>query len=106
MRVLVLFVALAITSFIVPTIIFRGSTDIIVAAVILAFFNACFKPVMIVLTLPINILSLGLFTFVINGLLLAFTAALVPGFFIAGFGSAIFGGIIISSVSVLVNLLS
>ena len=91
---------------IVPTIMFRGSSDLLVAAVILAVLNACVKPVMILLTLPINILSLGLFTFIINGLLLILTAALVPGFFIAGFGSAVLGGIIISIISVTASLLS
>lgn len=96
---------IALIAFLMRSVIIHGSAALIAAALILGVLNAVIKPAMIILTLPVNILTLGLFTFVINGFLLYFTAGLVPGFDIAGFGSAVAGGIILSLISITANML-
>jgi putative membrane protein len=73
------------------------------AAAMLGILNALFRPVLIILTLPINILSLGLFTFVINALLLKMASGVIDGFDVDGFGYAVFGSFIISVISWLLN---
>jgi putative membrane protein len=73
------------------------------AAAVLGILNALFRPLLIVITLPINILTLGLFTFVINAVLLKMVSGVVPGFYVHGFWSAIFGSLIISLVSCLLS---
>ncbi|KDR96050.1 putative membrane protein [Peptoclostridium litorale DSM 5388] len=68
----------------------------LVAAVILGIVNLFLKPVVLLLTLPINLLTLGLFTLAINGFMLYITAALVPGFEVRGFFGSIIGAVILS----------
>jgi putative membrane protein len=71
----------------------------LVTALVLGLVNALIRPIVILLTLPINILTLGLFTFVINGLLFWFVASFVKGFAVAGFWPAVFGAIVYSLIS-------
>jgi putative membrane protein len=75
------------------------SGTLVLAAVLLGVCNAVVKPVLILLTLPATVLSMGLFLLVINGAVLALVAWMLPGFSIAGFGSAILGALIVSVVS-------
>ncbi len=70
------------------------------AAIAIGFANAILWPILFVLTLPINILTLGLFTFVVNGAVLKICAAVLPGFRINTWGAAILGSIVLSLVSV------
>jgi len=76
----------------------------ILAAGILGVVNAVIRPVVLLLTLPINLLTLGFFTLVINALMLEFVAYLVPGFVIEPFHAAFWGALIISIVSWLLNI--
>ena len=76
---------------------------LIVAALLLGIFNSILRPLLIILTLPINIISLGLFILVINGLILYLIGLLVPGFELKSFGSAILASILISIVSAAIN---
>jgi len=76
---------------------------LIVAALLLGIFNSILRPLLIILTLPINIISLGLFIFVINGLILYLIAFLVPGFELKNFGSAVLASILISIISAAIN---
>jgi len=69
------------------------------AAAILGILNAFFRPILLVLTLPINILSLGLFTFVLNAVLLMMVSGVIPGFDVYGFWSGLFGSLLISLIS-------
>jgi putative membrane protein len=71
----------------------------LVTALVLGLVNTLIRPVLIVLTLPINVLTLGFFTLVINGLLFWFVASFVRGFYVAGFWSAVGGAIIYSVLS-------
>jgi putative membrane protein len=76
----------------------------IVAAGILCVVNAVIRPVVLLLTLPINLLTLGLFTLVINAAMLKLVSAVVPGLVIENFSAAIFGALIISLTSWLLNI--
>jgi len=69
------------------------------AAAILGVLNAFFRPILFLLTLPINILTLGLFTFVINAVMLMMVSGILSGFTVRGFGPAFWGALIISLVS-------
>jgi putative membrane protein len=70
-----------------------------ITALFLGVFNALIRPVLLVLTLPINVLTLGLFTLVINGLMLWLTGSLLAGFSVNGFWPAIGGALILSLIS-------
>jgi len=76
----------------------------IVGSIVLGVINAIIRPVLIILTLPLNIVTLGLFTFVINGVMLWLTSATVKGFDIHGFGWAILTAIVLSLISLLISL--
>jgi putative membrane protein len=76
----------------------------ILAAGILGIVNAVIRPVVLIFTLPINLLTLGLFTLVINAAMLQIVAALVPGFIVETFGAAFFAALLISLISWLLNI--
>lgn len=75
----------------------------IVGSVFLGVANAIIRPIILLLTLPLNVLSLGLFTFIINGFMLYLTAATIKGFTIHGFWWAVLSAIILSLVSFLIS---
>src|SRR5690606_39983683 len=77
----------------------------IVAAALLGLVNISVRPVLIILTLPVNLLTLGLFTLVINALMLMLVAWLVPGFHIAGFGAGLAAALLLAVVSALASWL-
>jgi putative membrane protein len=83
-----------------------SSTEtLFLAALVIGLINAVVKPILLVLTIPITVLTLGIFYLVLNGLLLYLAAALTPGFTIANFGSAFLGALIVSAVSTMLHLL-
>ena len=88
------------TAWLVPGIKLDGFLTAFVAAAVIAIVNISLKPILNLITLPINVLSLGLFTLVINAILLMFVAYIVTGFEIDGFIPALFGPIIMSILSV------
>jgi len=88
-----------------PGIQVDGVWPTVVAALLLGLVNATLRPILLLLTLPLTILTLGLFALVINGAMLALVASLVKGVHVAGFGSAILGAVIISLVGALLNWL-
>ena len=98
-RWLVITVAIIITSYLMGGIHVTGFLSALFAAGILGILNAIFRPILIILTLPINILTLGLFTFVINAVLLMMVSGVVTGFKVDGFWSAVLGSLLISIVS-------
>jgi putative membrane protein len=77
----------------------------IVAALLLGILNAFLRPALVFMTLPFNIISLGLFTFCINGFLLWLVGQVIKGFFVAGFGAAVVGAFLFSVMSLLISLL-
>jgi putative membrane protein len=74
-----------------------------VAGALLGVVNALVRPVLLLLTLPFTLLTLGLFIFVVNAICLGLTAALIPGFSIAGYGAAFIGALVVSVVSWILN---
>jgi putative membrane protein len=87
------------TSYLIDGIQVSGFLSAFFAAAILGILNAFFRPILFILTLPINILSLGLFTFVINAVMLMMASGVISGFKVDGFWSAVFGSFLISLVS-------
>ena len=79
---------------VVPGMSFDGPGTLVVAAFLLGLVNAFVRPLLVVLTLPLTIVTLGLFLLVVNGLMLALVAWLLPGFSLAGLGSAVLGAIV------------
>lgn len=99
LRWLILTVAIIVTSYLLDGIRVSGFFSAFFAAAILGILNAFFRPILLILTLPINILSLGLFTFVINAIMLMMVSGVLSGFEVYGFWSAVFGSLLISLVS-------
>lgn len=97
--------ALLVTAYFVKGIQVTGVSSLILAAALLGILNAFIRPILIILTLPINIITLGLFTLIINGAMLWFVSVIIKGFVIQGFWPAIIGALIISLVSWLFNWL-
>lgn len=97
--------AIMVASYVLNGIEVTGFFSALLAAVILSFLNVFLRPVLIILTLPINILSLGLFTFVINAMLLMMVSGVVSGFTVTGFSSALWGSLLISIVNAILNSL-
>lgn len=95
--------AIIVTSYLLDGIHVSGFWSALFTAAVLGILNAFFRPIILILTLPINILTMGLFTFVINALLLMMASGIISGFNVAGFGSAVFGALLISVVSWLIN---
>ncbi|HVO68098.1 MAG TPA: phage holin family protein [Syntrophales bacterium] len=102
-RWLILTVAIIFASYLLEGIHISGFFSAFFAAAILGILNALFRPVLIILTLPINILTFGLFTFIINALMLKMASGVIPGFEVHGFWTAVFGALIISLISWLLN---
>ncbi len=98
-RWLVLTAAIVITSYLISGIEVSGFFSAFFAAAILGILNIFFRPILFILTLPINLLTFGLFTFVINALLLKMASGVISGFQVHGFWSAVLGALVISVVN-------
>ena len=84
---------------------FRWPWPAIFAGILLGLVNALVRPVLLLLTLPFTLLTLGLFIFIVNAICFALTAALVPGFDLSGFTAAFFGALVVTMVSWVVSAL-
>jgi putative membrane protein len=104
-RVLFNAVAIGVAAWLVPGVQLAGPVPAIIAGVLLGFVNALVKPLLILLTLPFTLLTLGFFLFVVNAICFALTAALVPGFDLSGFSAAFFGALVVTLVSWVVSAL-
>lgn len=103
LRWLTLTGAILLASYMLDGIRVTGFFSALWAAAILGILNAVFRPIALILTLPINILTLGLFTFVINALMLKMASGVIEGFQVYGFWTAVFGSLVISLASWLLN---
>jgi len=92
-----------VASYLIAGIEVHGFFSAFFAAAILGVLNVFFRPILLILTLPINILTLGFFTFIINAVLLKMASGVISGFVVHGFWSAVFGAFIISVVTWLLN---
>lgn len=99
-RLIINMVAILVISYLFPRVIWvDGFWAALVAAFLLGIVNAIIRPVLVFLTLPLTLLTLGLFLLIINGLMLWVVAALIRGFHVDGFLGALIGSILISIVS-------
>ena len=99
LRWIILTVSIVVTSYLMNGIHVSGFFSAFFAAAILGILNAFFRPILLILTLPINILSLGLFTFVLNAVLLMMVSGVIPGFDVYGSWAGLFGSLLISLIS-------
>ncbi len=97
--------AIGVAAQVLPGIQVDGVWPAIVAALLLGLANATLRPVLLLLTLPLTVVTLGLFALVVNGAMLALVASVVKGVHVAGFGSAVLGAIVISLVGSLLTWL-
>ena len=97
--------SLLIVAYLFPGIEVRGFGSALMAPVVIGLINATIGFILKIFTLPLTIVTLGIFWLVINALMLQLAAAVVPGFFIAGFWSAFFGAIVLSIVSTMLSAL-
>jgi putative membrane protein len=95
--------AIIITSYLINGIVIQGFFSAFFAAATLGVLNAFFRPIAIILTLPLNILSLGLFTFIINAVMLKMASGIISGFDVNGFWAAVIGSLVISIISWALN---
>lgn len=102
-RLIITALSLVFVTYVVPGFEVSGFYPALIAALVLGILNAIVRPVLIVLTLPITILTLGLFIFVINAALFLFAASFIQGFAIASFGAALLGSILVSAISWVAN---
>jgi putative membrane protein len=102
-RILASAVAVIITAYILPGVHVSSFITAVIVAAVLAFFNAILKPVLVILTIPITLVTLGLFLLVINALLIELAAYTVTGFDVDGFWWALLFSLILSVLNSLFN---
>ena len=102
-RLLLNGVALLVAAWVIPGVSLASPTAALIAGAILGLVNALVRPVLFVLTLPITVVTLGFFILVVNAICFSLTAYLVPGFSVSGFWPAVFGALLVSVVSWILN---
>lgn len=97
--------AIIITSYIVPGIKVDTFTSALLAAIVLGIINTFIKPLLVLFTLPLTIITLGLFIFIVNAIVLRIVTLFVPGFMVDGWMPAILGAIVLSIASTILSML-
>jgi len=97
--------ALLLVAYVYPGVQVRDFVAALVAALVLGLVNAVIRPLLVILTLPVTLLTLGLFLFVINALLFWLVAELVKGFAVTGFAAALIGSILYSLITLVTSWL-
>ncbi|MFZ2202737.1 MAG: phage holin family protein [Microgenomates group bacterium] len=98
-------IAFYVTAYLVPGVTIAGWAALLVVSVVWGILAILVRPILLILTLPINILTLGLFTFVINALLILLTSRIVPGFTVASFGTALIAAVVLALVNLVLHQL-
>jgi putative membrane protein len=98
-HLIVIAAALWVTAYIIPGVTVGSWQTLAVAALILGFLNAVVRPILTILTLPITIVTLGLFYLLVNGFTFFLASKIVPGFEVAGFWWAVLGALLVSVIS-------
>ncbi len=101
---LVVAIALAATAYLLPGVEFTSWLALAIGALVLGFANAVVRPLLVFLTFPVTLVTLGLFYLVVNGAVFALAAMVVPGFRVEGCGSAILGALAVSLISWFIGL--
>ena len=102
-RLLLNGVAILVAAYFVPGVHVQSPSAALIAGAILGFVNALVRPLLLLFTLPLTLVTLGLFIFVVNALCFGLTAAIVPGFALSGFAAAFFGSLVATVVSWVLN---
>lgn len=97
-------IAVLATAYLLPSVSIQNFTTALIVALVLGIINITLKPVLVVLTLPVNILTLGLFTLVINAVLIMFADSLVDGFAVTGFISALLFSLVLGVFNSILSL--
>ena len=103
-RWLLLAAALLLVAYLYPGVTVSSFSSAMVAALVLGLFNTLLRPVLVLLTLPVTLITLGLFLFVINALMFYFAANVLSGFNVAGFTAALIGSLIYSLCGMVIDV--
>lgn len=95
--------ALLVVAYLYPGVQVQSFTSALIAAAVIGLFNAVLRPILVILTLPVTVITLGLFLFVINALLFWAAASVLDGFRVDGFIAALLGSLIYSALMLVVN---
>ena len=95
--------ALLLVAYLYPGVQIQSFTSALIAAAVIGLFNALLRPILVVLTLPVTVVTLGLFLFVINALMFWAASGVLSGFFVAGFWAAMLGSLIYSALMLVVD---
>ncbi len=98
--------AVVVAAYLLPGIVIDGYLTALVVAVVLGVVNAVVKPILVVLTFPVTVVTLGLFLFVINALMVLLVAKIVPGFAVRGFWWALLFSLVVSVVTSFLNAIA
>lgn len=104
LRILISGIAIIVTSYLLPGVHIESFLSAIIVAAVLALLNSILKPFLVVLTIPVTIVTLGLFLLVINALIILIASSIVPGFIVDGFWWALIFSIILSFISYLLGI--
>ena len=103
LRTLIIMLGLFLASSLIPGVQITGTGNFILAAILLGLVNAFVRPIAFLLTLPLTMVTLGLFLFVLNAAMFGLVAAFLDNFVVAGFWSALFGAIVVSLTSTIAS---
>jgi putative membrane protein len=104
LRWLLLAGALLLVAYLYPGVKVGGFTSALIAAAVLGLFNTLLRPLLVLLTLPVTVLTLGLFLFIINAAMFWLAAGVLDGFAVTGFGAALIGSLIYSLLGLVIDL--
>jgi putative membrane protein len=102
-RWLLLAAALLLVAYLYPGVKVSSFGEAMIAAFVLGLFNTLLRPILVILTLPVTLITLGLFLFVINALIFYFAAAVLDGFQVSGFGAALIGSLLYSVCGIVID---
>ena len=102
-RWLLLAAALLLVAYLYPGVSVRSFGSAMLAAFVLGLFNTLLRPILVLLTLPVTLITLGLFLFVINALMFYFAASVLEGFHVSGFGAALIGSLLYSACGMVID---
>jgi putative membrane protein len=103
-RWLLLAAALLLVANLYPGVVVKSFGSALIAAFVLGLFNALLRPILVLLTLPVTLVTLGLFLFIINALMFYFAASVLDGLSVTGFGAALIGSLIYSVCGVVIDM--
>lgn len=102
-KLIALIIAVFVASYIIPGVKIDSAASLLVVSIILGVINTFIKPILVILTIPLTILTLGIFLLLLNGVLILIVSSIVPGFHVSSFLSAILFSIVVSLVSSLLT---